>query len=108
MASYGTSAAVEILVYGAVNTDEDTRCDQARTTATAIINAFLNVTQDINSPSAQITQAANLIAAAILTTTPEGLTTNAWWQQGVILLELSRGDSETDASWGYNIPVLKD
>ena len=106
--SYGTIAATQKIAFGATNSDEDTRTTQAQTTATKFINATLNRTTDITTPSGQIDEACNLIAAAILTTSPEHTTENVWWKMGLKLLDYAKGDKETDAEWGYNYNVNKD
>jgi len=102
MVAYGTNSAVQILAYGAANSDEDVRSSQARSTSTAIINATLMIIDDLSAPSNTINQACNLISAAIITTPPEALATNAFWIQGMLLLDLEKGGESVDVDWAYS------
>ena len=66
MSSYGTNAAVQILAFGASDSNQDTRSSGARDMATSIINSKLGFSADLVSPSNEITRCANLLAAGII------------------------------------------
>ena len=100
MASYSTNANVQNLVYGATNTDLDAATTAARDAATSIINAFLNRTSDIASPSDLITRCTTLLAAGIVSSGPNDKENNSYWKEGKLILESLKGDQDTDAEWG--------
>jgi len=106
MTSYSTNANVQNLVYGLTNSDLDTVCSNARDVATSIINSHLNIDADLASPSNAVTRACTMIAAGIISTSPdENLEQNGYYKAGMILLESLRGDVTTDGPWGTTIPV---
>lgn len=105
MASYSTNANVQNLVYGTTNSDLDTASTNARDVATSIINAHLNINTDISSPSDAITRCCTLLAAGIMSTSPdENLEQNGYYKAGMALL-MMLPDSSDDAPWGITIPT---
>ena len=106
MASYSTNANVQNLVYGTTNSDWDAACTAARDVATSVINAKLDRTTDIGTASDLVTRCCTLLAAGIISTSPnDKVESNTYWKQGLILLEQLRGDDTDDASWGRTIPI---
>lgn len=103
--SYGSDDNTQILAFGAINNNLDTKTGQARSVATSIINSNLNLENDIASPSTRINDCCNMLAAAILRSKPGENTKDSLWDQGMALLEKLRGDNPTDAPWRINIPV---
>jgi hypothetical protein len=103
MASYSTNANVQNLVYGTTNSDLDTASTNARDVATSIINAHFNIVVDISSPSEAVTRCCSLLAAGILSTSPdENLEQNGYYKAGMALL-MMLPDSSDDAPWTTNI-----
>ena len=104
MTSYSSNANVQNLVYGALNSELDTASTNARDVATSIINSHLNITSDLASPSEAITRCCSLLAAGILSTSPdENLEQNGYYKAGMALLESLRGDVSTDGPWGITL-----
>ena len=104
MASYSTNANVQNLVYGTTNSDLDTVCSNARDVATSIINAHLNLTNDIASPSNSVTRCCTLLASGIISTSPEDkVENNTYWKMGMELLKSLTGDVTEDAEFWKNI-----
>lgn len=101
---YGTDAAVQKLAYGNTDSSFDTKTTAALTVATVMINAALNLENDITSPSSKVTQCANLLAAGIILSKPEQ-PENEHLKLGKELLKSLRGDNPTDAPWRITIPV---
>jgi len=88
------------MVYGTTNSDLDTVCSNARDVATSIINAHLNLANDISSPSNQVTRCCTLLAAGIISTSPKDkVEENSYWKMGMTLLNSLRGDTTEDAEW---------
>ena len=102
---YGSNSEAQIIAYGAVNADLDTITASARQVATSTINSKLDVSIDITSPSQRVTDCANTLAAAIISTSPEQTAKSALWIIGMEILESLRGDVSGDATWRMNIPV---
>ena len=106
MASYSTNANVQNLVYGTTNSDWDAVCTAARDVATSIINAKLDRTTDIGTASDLVTRCCTLLAAGIVSTSPnDKVESNTYWKQGHLLLEQLKGDDTDDASWGRTIAI---
>jgi phage gp36-like protein len=103
--AYGTNYAVQLIAFGKTNSAEDARIAQALASVTAYINAYINRTTDITTPSNQITQATNYMAAAMMTTPANTMTENAWWKMGLKLLKLAKGELTTDGDYGYTFYV---
>jgi len=93
----GTDDAVQTLVFKAVNNNADTATTQARATATSIAYAELNITKDPSSPSTQLTEAVNLIAAGLLA--KEEVESKRFTEAGMAMLIKVRGDKHTDSDW---------
>ena len=88
MTSYTSNANVQNLIYGVTNSDLDTVCSNARDVATSIINAKLGYRSDLATVPDVITRCCTLLAAAIISTSPEDkVESNTYWKQGMILLE---------------------
>ena len=103
MTSYSSNANVQNLVYGTTNSDLDTASSNARDVATSIINAKLNLTKDITSPSNEITRCCTLIAAGILSTSPdENLEQNGYYKAGMAMLDMLP-DNTDDSKWGNTL-----
>ena len=101
MTSYSSSANVQNLVYGVTNSDLDTACSNARDVATSIINAKLGYKSDLATVPDVITRCCTLLAAGIVSTSPEDkVDSNTYWKQGMLLLE-SLGE-ETVTGTKYN------
>ena len=101
MTSYTSNANVQNLVYGVTNSDLDTVCSNARDVATSIINAKLGYKSDLATVPDVITRCCTLLAAAIISTSPEDkVDSNTYWKQGMLLLE-SLGE-ETETGSRYN------
>ena len=101
MTSYSSNANVQNLIYGVTNSDLDTVCSNARDMATSIINAKLGYKSDLATVPDVITRCCTLLAAAIISTSPEDkVEANTYWKQGMILLE-SLGE-ETFTGDRYN------
>jgi len=93
----GTDDAVQTLVFKRVNNAADTATTQARTTATGIAYSVLGITADPTSPSTQLTEAVNLLAAGLLA--KEEVESARFHDRGMELLNQSKGDKHTDADW---------
>ena len=93
------------MVYGVTNSDLDTVCSNARDVATSIINAKLGYKSDLATVPDVITRCCTLLAAAIISTSPEDkVDSNTYWKQGMLLLD-SLGE-ETYTGDRYNtIPI---
>jgi len=92
---------VQNLVYGVTNSDLDTVCGGARDVATSIINAKLGLKVDLSTVPDVVTRCTTLLAAGIISTSPEDkVESNTYWKQGMILLE-SMGE-EVEVSNVYN------
>ena len=102
---YGSASEAQILAYGATNSDLDTICQSALKAVTSTINAHLDLSEDIDSPSQQVENCANTLAAAIISTSPEATAKSALWIIGMEMLEKLKGDDVSDAPWGVTIPV---
>ena len=90
MASYGTNAAVQILAFGASDSNQDTRSAGARDMATSIINSRLGFSADLVTPSNEITRCANLLAAGIILSgqiTVDSQSMHPYYVEGMKLLE---------------------
>jgi len=104
LASYSTNANVQNLIYGTTNSDLDTASSNARDVATSIINSHLNLTADISSPSDAVARCCTLLAAGILSTSPdENLEQNGYYKAGMALLASLKGDNPNDGPWGITI-----
>lgn len=93
----GTDDAVQILVFKRVNNAADTATTQARTEASSIALAELNITTEPSSPSSLLTSAVNLLAAGLLA--KEEVESKRFHERGMALLEKLRGDEDNDAEW---------
>lgn len=88
MTSYSSNANVQNLVYGVTNSDLDTVCSNARDVATSIINAKLGLKTDLSTVPDVVTRCTSLLAAGIISTSPEDkVESNTYWKQGMLLLE---------------------
>ncbi len=108
MADYGTNAATQILAYGAADSDLDTRSAGARAVATSYVNAYLDLDRDIASPTDFVTDATNLLAAAVLLTgqaSVEAINAHPFFDLALKLLEKAKGDQPTEVAWRKTIPV---
>jgi len=106
LASYSTNANIQNTIYGATNTDLDASCTAARDLATSMINAKLNITTDLASPSNQITRCCTFLASGIVSSSPKDLENNSYWKKGLELLESLLGETDTDSEWG-NINLVE-
>ena len=104
----GTDDAVQLLVWGAVDNNKDTWTTQARTTATGIAYAELGITTDPASPSTQLTEAVNLLAAGLCQGAPQPQQQAFFTNEGMKLLKAARGDKDLDAEWGETHPIFAD
>jgi hypothetical protein len=105
MASYSSNANVQNLVYGVTNSDLDTVCSIARDVATSVINAKLGYKADLSSVPDVISRCCTLLAAAIISTSPEDkVDVNTYWKQGMILLD-SLGEETTEGSQFNTITI---
>ena len=101
MTSYSSNSNIQNLVYGVTNSDLDAVCSNARDVATSIINAKLGYRTDLTTVPDVITRCCTLLAAGIISTSPEDkVEANTYWKQGMILLE-SLGE-ETVTGSTYN------
>ncbi len=94
----GTNSATQLLAFGVADSEADTVTTQARTEATSICLAKLNILADPASPSAGLTSAANMIAASFINKDKDEST--RLYDNGIKLLEDVRGDTVDDADWG--------
>jgi chaperone required for assembly of F1-ATPase len=96
MTSYSSNANVQTLIYGATNSDLDTQCSSARDVATSIINAKMGLKSDLTTVPDVVTRCTSLLAAGIVSTSPEDkVESNTYWKQGMILLESLGEEVET-------------
>ena len=96
MTSYSSNANIQYTIYGALNSDIDTVCSNARDVATSIINATLGYKSDLATVPDVITRCCTLLAAGIVSTSPEDkVDSNTYWKQGMILLDLLGEETET-------------
>ena len=105
MTSYSSNAKVQNTVYGVTNSDLDTVCSNARDISTSIINATLGYRSDLATVPDVITRCCTLLAAGIISTSPEDkVEENTYFKMGMTLLN-SLGE-ETDTGDQYNtIPI---
>lgn len=87
MASYSTNANVQNLVWGTTNTDLDSASTLARDTATSMINAKLGLKSDLATVPDTVTRCATLLAAGMVSSSPDKLAENVYWKTGNTLLE---------------------
>ena len=105
MVSYSSNANIQNLVYGVTNSDLDTVCSIARDVATSVINAKLVYKADLSSVPDVISRCCTLLAAAIISTSPEDkVDVNTYWKQGMILLD-SLGEETTEGSQFNTITI---
>ena len=101
MTSYSSNANIQNLVYGTTNSDLDTVCSNARDVATSVINATLGYKSDLATVPDVITRCCTLLAAGIISTSPEDkVDSNTYWKQGMLLLA-SLGE-ETESGNKFN------
>ena len=99
MTSYSSNANVQNTIYGVTNSDLDTVCSNARDVATSIINATLGYKSDLATVPDVIVRACTLIAAGIISTSPEDkVEQNTYFKMGMMLLsnlgeEVQGGDT---------------
>jgi hypothetical protein len=108
MADYGSNSEVQLLAFGSVDAAQDTRSESARKIATTKINSILDLSTDISSPSAAVTNVCNLLAAGLILTgqfTVDAIKEHPFYTLAMGMLEDIRGDTTTDAGWGRTIPV---
>lgn len=108
MASYGDISSVEILIWGTTNIDYDTKATTALLVASDLIDSRMNNRIRIASPSSRINSAANLIAAAILASTPDEMTNHQWYKMAIQMIDDMKGTISDDADWNYQVPIQKD
>ena len=105
MVSYSSNANVQNIVYGVTNSDLDTVCSSARDVATSVINASLGYRSDLATVPDVITRCCTLLAAGIISTSPEDkVENNTYWKQGLLLLE-SLGEESPEGSRFNTITV---
>ena len=105
MASYSSNANIQNLIYGVTNSDLDTVCSNSRDVATSIINAKLGYRSDLATVPDVITRCTTLLAAGIISTSPEDkVESNTYWKQGMLLLE-SLGEESPEGSRFISIEV---
>jgi len=101
LTSYSSNANIQNLVYGTTNSDLDTVCSNARDVATSVINATLGYKSDLATVPDVITRCCTLLAAGIISTSPEDkVDSNTYWKQGMLLLA-SLGE-ETESGNKFN------
>jgi len=108
MADYGSNAEVQKLAFGATSSDQDDRCASVRKVATSFVNAHLDLSKDIASPSNLVNDATNLISAGLILTgqmTVDSINEHPFVKLAMTLLEKLKGDQTTDAHWRTTIPV---
>ena len=89
MTSYSSNANIQYSIYGALNSDMDLVCSNARDVATSIINATLGYRSDLATVPDVITRCCTLLAMGIVSTSPEDkVEANTYWKKGLLLLEL--------------------
>lgn len=88
MASYSSNANIQNTIYGVTNSDLDTVCSNARDVATSIINATLGYKSDLATVPDVIVRSCTLIAAGIISTSPEDkVDENTYFKMGMMLLK---------------------
>ena len=60
--AYGNTTTIQNLAYGGTKSSTPSIVNAANDIATSLINQFLNLTEDISSPSTTVINAANIIA----------------------------------------------
>lgn len=96
MTSYSSNANVQYTIYDALNSDLDLICSNARDIATSVINATLGYKSDLATVPDVITRCCTLLAAGIVSTSPEDKTeNNPYWQRGMLLLGLLGEETES-------------
>jgi len=112
LADYGTNSAVQLLAFGASDSNQDTRTAQARSTMTQFINSHLNRGTDISSPGDAVTECCNLGSAGLILTGQMQINNIAqshpFFMEAIKLLDLLKGDVDTDAEWGTSYPLEMD
>lgn len=112
MADYGTNSAVQLLAFGASDSNQDTRTAQARAVMTQYVNSVLNRGADIGTPSDAVTECCNLGSAGLILTGQMQINnisqSHPFFMEAVKLLDLLKGDVDTDAEWGSSNPVEMD
>ena len=105
MTSYSSNSNVQNTVYGVTNSDLDTVCSNARDVATSVINATLGYKSDLATVPDVITRCCTLLAAGIISTSPEDkVDENTYWKMGIVLLN-SLGEEVGTGSIYNSIPV---
>ena len=88
MTSYSSNANVQNLVYGALNSELDTACSNARDIAPSMINATLGYLSDLATVPDVITRCATLLAAGMISTGPtDKVEETTYWKTGMLLLK---------------------
>lgn len=83
------------------NTDLDTVCSNARDVATSVINAKLGLKSDLSTVPDVVTRCTTLLAAGIVSTSPEDkVEENTYWKMGMVLLESMGEEVETGSQFG--------
>ena len=83
----------------------DLACTNARDVATSVINAKLGYRSDLATVPDVITRCCTLLAAGIISTSPEDkVENNTYWKQGLLLLE-SLGEESPEGSRFNTITV---
>lgn len=106
MTSYSSNANVQYLLYGALNSDIDLVCSNARDVATSIINATLGYKSDLATVPDVITRCCTSLAAGYVMCALNGgdVKESGHFKAGMLLLE-SLGE-EVDTGDKFNtIPV---
>lgn len=105
MADYSSNSNIQLLVYGVTDSDLDNVCSAARSVSTSVINAKLGYRSDLATVPDVITRCCTLLAAGIISTSPEDkVESNTYWKQGMLLLE-SLGEETTTGSTYNTITV---
>ena len=105
MTSYSSNANIQNTVYGVTNSDLDTVCSNARDVVTSVINAYLGYRSDLATVPDVITRCTTMLAAGIISTSPEDkVEENTYWKMGMTLLK-SLGEETTDGKKYNKITV---
>lgn len=110
MTSYGSNSAVQYLALKRTDSNLDNQTSAYRDIATSYINAYLNRTTDISSPSDSITRCCNLLAAGLMMTSAQSIDEingHPFIKLALDMLNLAKGDSLTDSKWGTVVPVKR-
>lgn len=110
MTSYGSDDAVQYLALKRTDNNLDNQTSAYRDIATSYINAYLNRTTDISSPSDSITRCANLLSAGLMMTSAQSIDeidSHPFVKLAKEMLELLKGDTSSDGKWGTIIPVRR-